>query len=146
MTALTLDLAVKIAERALAKGRELKLNPLAIAVLDIRGQIKACHAEDNATLMRAEIAIGKAWGSLVMGFGGREQARRAQAMPTFLTALQVLAGGRVVPFPGGVLLRDTDGSLLGAVGVSGDKADNDELCAVAGIASVGLKSDTGDPA
>jgi uncharacterized protein GlcG (DUF336 family) len=81
-----------------------------------------------------------------MGFGGREFARRAAANPTFLQALMVASGGRIVPVPGGVLIRDGEGEILGSVGISGDTSDKDETCAVHGIRSAGLDPDTGDPA
>lgn len=146
MSGITLDAAAKIVDLALQKARSDKMMPLAVAVLDPRGQLKAFKAEDNSSLMRADIAIGKAWGALALGFGGREIARRSQAMPGFIAAMQALAGGRMIPVPGGVLIRDKDGILLGAVGVSGDKSDNDELAALTALAAVGLRGDTGDPA
>jgi uncharacterized protein GlcG (DUF336 family) len=80
-----------------------------------------------------------------MGFGGRVFARRAAANPTFLQALMVASGGRIVPAPGGVLIRDAAGDIIGSVGISGDTSDKDEICAVHGVRSAGLVPDTGDP-
>ena len=80
-----------------------------------------------------------------MGFGGREFARRAAANPGFIQALSVASGGRIIPVPGGVLIRSPAGEILGAVGISGDNSDNDEICAVHGIGYAGLIADTGDP-
>jgi uncharacterized protein GlcG (DUF336 family) len=102
--------------------------------------------EDGSSLLRPEIAGGKAWGVLGMGFGGREFARRAAANPVFIQALSVASGGRVVPVAGGVLIRDAAGEIAGAVGISGDTSENDETCAVYGISCAALVADTGDPA
>jgi uncharacterized protein GlcG (DUF336 family) len=146
MSALTLDQASIIVDKALEKGRELKLQPLTVVVLDAGGQLKAMKREDRSSLLRPEIAGGKAWGVLGMGFGGREFARRAAANPVFLQALMAASGGRIVPVPGGVLIRDAAGEIIGSVGISGDTSDRDEACAVHGIKSAGLTPDTGDPA
>jgi hypothetical protein len=94
MTGLTLEQSSTIVDQALEKGRELKLQPLTVVVLDAGGQLKAMKREDRSSLLRPEIAMGKAWGVLGMGFGGREFARRAAANPTFLQALMVASGGR----------------------------------------------------
>jgi uncharacterized protein GlcG (DUF336 family) len=144
MDRLTLAMASLIVDKTLEKGREMKFAPLTVAVLDGGGQMKALKREDGSSLIRPEIAMGKAWGCLGMGFGGRELARRAAKVPIFFGALSDMSGGRVVPVPGGVLIRSAAGEILGSVGVSGDHAENDELCAVYGITSAGLKPDTGD--
>src|SRR5712691_2973201 len=109
MTALTLDQASTIVDKALEKGRELKLHPLTVVVLDAGGDLVAMKREDRSGILRTEIATGKAWGTLGMGFGGREFARRAAAGGVFLQALMAASGGRVVPAPGGVLHRDGAG-------------------------------------
>jgi uncharacterized protein GlcG (DUF336 family) len=145
MTALTLDQASTIVDKALEKGRELMLQPLTVVVLDAGGQLKALKREDGSSLLRPEIAGGKAWGVLGMGFGGREFARRAAANPVFLQALMAASGGRIVPVPGGVLIRDAAGDVIGSVGISGDTSDKDEICAVYGVSCAGLTPDTGDP-
>jgi uncharacterized protein GlcG (DUF336 family) len=145
MQPLTLQVSTLIADRSLEKGRELGFAPLTVAVLDAGGQIKVIKREDGASLLRPEIAMGKAWGVLGMGFGGRELARRAAKVPVFFGALSDLSGGRMVPVPGGVLIRSQTGEILGAVGVSGDTSENDETCALWGIKAAGLKPDTGDP-
>ncbi|WP_237216082.1 GlcG/HbpS family heme-binding protein [Falsiroseomonas oryziterrae] len=142
---ITLDAARRIADATLAKGREMGLAPLTVVVLDGAGQLKAALREDGSSLARVEIAWGKANGCLAMGFGGRELARRAQAMGPFMNALSDITGGRAVPVPGGVLVKDGAGAVLGAVGVSGDLSDKDEACAVAGIRAAGLTPETGDP-
>jgi uncharacterized protein GlcG (DUF336 family) len=143
---LTLDQASTIIDKALEKGRERAFKPLTVTVLDAGGQLKAMKREDGSSLLRPEIAGGKAWGALGMGFGGREFARRAAANPAFIQALSVASGGRIVPVAGGVLIRDRAGEVVGAVGISGDTSENDEACAVHGIECAGLVADTGDPA
>jgi uncharacterized protein GlcG (DUF336 family) len=138
-----LDQANLITDRALQKGRELKFAPLTVVVLDAGGQMKVLKREDNSSLLRPEIAMGKAWGVLGMGFGGRELARRAEQMPMFFTALNAMSGGRMVPVAGGVLIRNREGQVIGSIGISGDTSDNDEICAVYGVEAAGLISDTG---
>ena len=142
----SLEAASIIVDRALAKGRELNFHPLAVAVLDPRGCLKAYKAEEGTSLMRFDIAFGKAWGALGMGFGNRELARRSAKAPMFFNSLQVMSEGRMVPVPGGVLIRNAAGAVVGAVGISGDTSENDEICAAHGITVAGLKPDTGDPA
>jgi uncharacterized protein GlcG (DUF336 family) len=146
MDRLTLQTASLIADKSLEKGRELGFAPLTVAVLDAGGHIKLLKREDGASLLRPEIATGKAWGVLGMGFGGRELARRAAKMQMFFGALSDLSGGKMVPVPGGVLIRSASGEVLGSVGISGDASENDEVCAVHGIKAAGLVPDTGDPA
>lgn len=141
---LTLAQAETITDAALAKGHALGLLPLTVVVLDAGGHVKVTKREDGASLLRPEVAHGKAYGALAMGLGGRELARRSQAMPGFMNALSDLAGGAAVPVPGGVLVRAADGALLGAVGISGDVSAQDEVAAVAGIEAAGLLADTGD--
>jgi uncharacterized protein GlcG (DUF336 family) len=141
----TLGQASIIVDKALQKGRELGLKPLTVAVLDAGGHLTALKREDGSSLMRPEIASGKAWGALGMGFGGREFARRAAANPVFIQALSAASGGRIIPVPGGVLIRDKAGEIIGAAGISGDTSENDETCAVYAIDCAGLVPDTGDP-
>jgi uncharacterized protein GlcG (DUF336 family) len=142
---ITLAQASTIVDQALERGRALKLAPLTVVVLDAGGHLKAAKREDNSSLLRESIAGGKAWGVLGMGFGGRELARRAAKMPpSFFDALIGLSGGRMVPVPGGVLIRTAGGEIIGAVGVSGDASEKDEDCAVHGIKAAGLVADTGD--
>lgn len=104
--------------------------------------VELCR-QDGSGIVRPQIATGKAWGALGMGFGSRELARRAERMPAFFTALSSAAEGRIVPVPGGVLVRDGQERLLGAVGISGDTSDRDEDCAVQGIRVAALLADTG---
>jgi uncharacterized protein GlcG (DUF336 family) len=143
MPDLTLDVARKILDAALAKVTELKLKPMAIAVLDARGCVKAMVQQDGTSLMRGEVAHGKAYGALAMGLGSRALFKRAEEQPFFIDAVNTMARGALIPVPGGVLIHDASGGLLGAVGISGDTSDNDEICCVAGIEAAGLKASTG---
>jgi uncharacterized protein GlcG (DUF336 family) len=142
MAELTLDVARKILDAALAKGVEMKLKPLVVTVLDTRGCVKVTAAQDGTSLLRAEIALGKAYGALAIGVGSRALYQRAQEVPYFIGAVNTLAQGRLVPVPGGVLIQN-GAILLGAVGISGDTSDNDEVCAIAGIEAAGLKANAG---
>jgi uncharacterized protein GlcG (DUF336 family) len=146
VTKLTLALASTIVDKAIEKGRERRFKPLTVAVLDPGGHLVTLKREDGSGILRADIAIGKAWGPLGMGFGGREFARRATAQPSFIAALIGASGGRVVPAAGGVLIRSKEGEILGSVGISGDNSENDEICAIHGIESAGLVADPGPPA
>jgi len=142
MTHLTLDQARTILDAALAKAVERGLKPLAVAVLDARGALKAFAAQDGTSLKRGEVARGKANGTLALGMGSRAIAKAAAERPSFVAAVTHAVGGSLVPAPGGVLVMQ-DGEVVGAVGVSGDLSDNDEICAVAGIEAAGLKADPG---
>lgn len=140
---LTLDHANTIIDAAFAEGKARNFAPLCIVVLDAGGHVLALKRDERASIYRPEIATGKAAGCIGMGFGGRELAKRAANMPSFITGIQTIFPKGVVPVPGGVLIRSQDGALLGAVGVTGDTSDNDEICAVAGIVAAGLAADTG---
>jgi uncharacterized protein GlcG (DUF336 family) len=143
MHSLTLDVASRIVDAALQSGRDAGLKPLTIVVLDAGGHDVVLKREDGAGILRADIARGKAWGALGLGLGSRELGRRAEQNPRFYAALAAASGGRVIPNPGGVLIRNAEGALLGAVGVSGDQADRDEACAIAAIRAAGLIDDPG---
>jgi len=145
MTVLDFELAAHLAAATLRQARQLGVRPLAAAVLDAAGHPLAVLRDEQASFLRPRIASGKARGCLGMGIGGRELARRAQAMPAFFDAINSLTDGEAIPVAGGILLRDAEGRLLGAIGVSGDTSDNDERCALLAIAEVGLLGDTGDP-
>ena len=132
-----------VVEAALAEGRTRDLRPLTVAVLDPGGHLVAFRREDGSGILRPQIAVGKAWGALGMGAGSRSFVAGAAERPTFYAALNGLAGGSFVPVPGGVLIRDERGAVVGAVGVSGDTSDEDEACAVAGIRAAGLVAETG---
>ena len=146
MPGLSLSQASTIVDTALKKARETGCAPLAVAVLDDGGHLKAFAREDGAGIIRPQIAFGKAWGALGMGMGSRAFARRLADNPQqapFFAALSAMSDGRVVPVPGGVLIRDASRAVIGAVGISGDVSDKDEACAVAGIQAAQLTADTG---
>jgi uncharacterized protein GlcG (DUF336 family) len=144
MNELSLEQASIIVDRALEKGREIHCTPLTVAVLDAGGHLKVLKREDESGILRPQIAIGKAWGALGMGFPSRELAKRAVQMPIFFGALAAMCEGKMVPVPGGVLIRSGEGAIIGAVGISGDTSDRDEECAVAGVKAAGFRPDYGD--
>ncbi len=134
---LTLDKANVIADRTLAKAREVKYRPMCVAVLDEGGCLKVLKREDAASILRPDIAIGKAWGAVGMGESSRSLSERLKERPAFLAALAVMSQGKVVPVAGGVLIMD-GAEIIGAVGVSGGTAEEDEDCAIAGIKAAGF--------
>jgi uncharacterized protein GlcG (DUF336 family) len=138
MIALTLKQANLIINTATHIARELNLAPLTVVVLDTAGHVKAMQREDGASMIRQQIATAKAWGAVNMGVSSRSLAGVASQRPDFMNALIDVAGGRIMPVPGGVLIRDAENNLLGAVGISGDVSDQDERCAIAGIEAVGF--------
>ena len=142
MAQLTTQQATTIAQEVLAEGDRRGFAPLCCVVLDNGGHPLALLRDERAAIYRPEIATAKAAGCLGMGFGGRELKRRAEAMPAFFAGLQAIFPKGMLPVPGGVLIR-SGGELVGAVGATGDNSDNDEICALAGIAAAGLEAETG---
>jgi len=143
MTALDLDTARAILAAARAAGAEHGYKPLTVVVLDAGAHVVAVEREDGASNGRFDIAFGKANGALALGMGSRAIMARAEQQAYFVAAAGAAVGGKLVPVPGGVLVRDKNGALVGAVGVSGDSSDNDETAALAGIEQVGLVGETG---
>lgn len=143
MTSVTLRQADAIIDATLAKARELGLGKLAVAVLDPGGHVVALKREDGSEFLRNGLAIGKAYGALGMGHSSGMMHERADRLPALFDALSDMTGGRVVPVAGGVFIRDTDGAILGAVGVSGDTSERDEVVAIAGVEAAGLQADHG---
>jgi uncharacterized protein GlcG (DUF336 family) len=143
MQSLTLAQASTIVDVAIKTAHDKKFQPLSVAVLDAGGHLVAFKREDKSGILRFDIAFGKAWGALGMGLGSRTLAERAANTPQFFTMLAAVSQGRMVCNPAGVLIRDADGDVIGACGISGDTADNDEICALAGIEAAGLKADPG---
>jgi uncharacterized protein GlcG (DUF336 family) len=135
--------ATIIVDQALEHGRSLGLPPLTVAVLDAAGCLVSFKREDGSSLLRPDIAQAKAYGALAMGIGSRAIAARAAVAPAFVSAVNALAGGRLIPVPGGVLIRSSSKAVIGAVGITGANSDQDEACAVAGIAAAGFVADTG---
>lgn len=143
MPNVTLAEADAIIGAALAKARASSFEPLTVVVLDAGGHLVAAKREDDSGILRYDIAFGKAYGALGFGFGSRTLAGRAAKVPMFFTAVAAVSEGRLVPVPGGVLVRDAEGRVAGAVGISGDTGDNDEAAAIHGIEAAGLKADPG---
>lgn len=143
---ISLAQASVVVHASLEEARRLGMAPLTVAVLDPGGHLVAFVREDGSGILRPQIAIGKAWAALGMGFPTRVLEQRAEAMPGFFASLNAASEGRFIALPGGVLIRDLTGRLLGAVGASGDVSHNDELAVVAGVQAAGLVADIGlDP-
>ena len=140
MTALTLAQANAIVAGVLAHGQTLALKPLSCAVLDAGGHLLAFQRQDGASLLRPQIAIAKAAGALALGMSSRAIGVVAAERPPFIASLGHLSAAGVVPAAGGVILVDADGHAIGAVGVTGDTSDQDETCALAGIAAAGMRA------
>lgn len=141
MAEISLNKARAIIRKAIAKGHELELKPLSVVVLDAGGHVKAFEREDGAAPGRFAIAHGKAYGSIMLGMAGTAQMARAEAQHYFMTAVNGVYGGAVVPVPGGVLVRAKNGAVIGAVGVTGDTSDNDLIAATVGIEAAGFTAE-----
>jgi uncharacterized protein GlcG (DUF336 family) len=145
MAGLSLDAAKIIAEAALAAGREKGFMPLTVAVLDAGGHLVAFLREDGSGILRPEVATGKAWGALGLGTSTRMLRDRLADRPAFQAALAAASGGKFIPVPGGVLIRDADGDVIGAVGISGDTSDKDEYAAITAVQAAGLTPFPAEP-
>lgn len=141
MSKLTLKQAITVIETAFAHARAKNYKPLGVVVLDEAGNIKAAAREDDASMFRIDIALGKAWGAVAMGCSSRALAKRAQSNPNFMVALAATAQGKFLPQQGAVLIRDASGAILGAAGASGATGDEDEECCIRGVEQAGLKAD-----
>ena len=140
--AITLRQANDIILAAFAEATERGLPPIAVAVLDPGGHLKAMQRQDGLSFLRAEICQAKAWGALALGTDTRKLADRFAGdtqQQGFIQALNAMSGGRIVPLPGGILIHDANGTIVGAVGVAGAPSDLDEACAQAGVLAAGLK-------
>ncbi|MDB5865249.1 MAG: glcG1 [Betaproteobacteria bacterium] len=141
MSKLTLSQANKIIEQGFAKGREMKVKPLGIIVLDEAGHVVSAQREDGASMFRLDVAKGKAWGAVAMGASSRALFNRAKDNPNFFVTLAATAEGKFLPQTGAALIKDKDGNILGAAGGSGGTGDEDEACCVYGIEQAGLVAD-----
>ena len=140
MSDIKLAKARKIISVVMAKGKELGLKPLSVVVLDAGGHVKAFERADDASPGRFQIAEGKAYGAIMLGMPGSAQMARAEAQAYFMNAANGVYGGKVIPVPGGVLVKDRKGAITGAVGVTGDTSDNDAIAAEAGIVAAGFEA------
>jgi len=141
MPEISIGKARTMIRKAIQKGREMELKPLSVVVLDAGGHVKAFEREDGAAPGRFAIAQGKAYGAVMLGMAGTAQMERAEQQGYFMNAVNGVYGGQVVPVPGGVLVRDKRGGVIGAVGVTGDTSDNDAICAVFGIEAANLTAE-----
>jgi uncharacterized protein GlcG (DUF336 family) len=141
---ITLANAQTIVRAALAHARAENMPPMSVSVLDAGAHLVAFAREDRSSLLREKISRAKANGALNLGVGSRALVKRAETNPQFFNSLVGLAAGEIVPVPGGVLVRDAAGDIIGAIGVSGHLPDADEACAVAGIEAAGLRADPGE--
>ncbi len=138
MATLTLAKARIVVRKTIAKAREMELKPMAVVVLDAGGHVVAFEREDGTSPGRFAIAQGKAYGAVMLGMAGKAQMARAEQQAYFMAAVNGAFGGQTIPVPGGVLVRDKRGQVIGAVGVTGDTSDNDAEAALAGIEAAGL--------
>ncbi len=143
MNQLPLKICQTIATAALEAAQSFKLKPLGVVVLDQRASMLLCVNQDGTSINRHKIAHGKANAALSLGMGSRALGERAEVQAYFIDAVGRMLNGDFIPVPGGVLIKDQHGTILGAVGISGDISDNDEKAAVAGIQAAGLVADTG---
>lgn len=139
MTTLNLALANQIIEAALVQARALGYRPMAVAVLDDAGNLKALQRDDGASMLRGDIAIGKAWAAIGMGTSSRALVQRAKDLPAFFNALAATGQGKFIPQTGAVLIKDEQGNILGAVGASGGTGDEDEAICMHGVEAAGLR-------
>ena len=138
MPNISLRKAKSVIRTALSKANDLGLKPLSVVVLDAGGHVIAFEREDGAAPGRFAIAHGKAYGSVMLGMAGTAQMARADQQAYFMDAVNGVFGGNVIPVPGGVLVRDKKGGVIGAVGVTGDSSENDLIAALAGIEAAGF--------
>ncbi|MGN6537440.1 MAG: GlcG/HbpS family heme-binding protein [Mesorhizobium sp.] len=143
MTALTLAAAKTIIDAAFAKGVELGLRPLGVSVLDAGGHLVAFQRQDGASFLRPQMSAGKAYGAVAIGMGGRHLEAFAKDRPHLMAGISDVSGSKILSVVGGVLIRDGAGTILGAVGRSGDSSENDEAAAIAGIEAAGFTADPG---
>jgi len=137
---ITLEESLSICKEVLKKGRELKLMPLTVTVVDVAGVIRATMSEEGSGLIRSDIAYAKAWTCLAFNVSSNTLRDIFESQPRLAPAvsgMQTLADGKLVPTPGGMLIQK-DGKNIGAVGVTGDVSDQDEICAIAGIEASNL--------
>ena len=137
MANITLEQAQTVVAAALKEGRALGLKPISVAVLDAGGHLVAFARENASSTLRPQIAIAKASGALALGVSSRAIGEMAVERPTFIAAAAGLNPSGIVPAAGGLLIQ-SGGQVIGAVGVTGDLSDNDEKCALAGIAAASL--------
>lgn len=143
MSNITLEQSQQLAQAALAEARRLELKPVCVCVLDSRASLRLCINEDGTSIQRHKIAHGKANAALALGMGSRSLGTRAENQAYFIDAVGRMTDGDFIPVAGGILIKDGSGEIIGAVGISGDTSDNDELAGLAGISAIGCSADPG---
>ena len=141
MTAITLDQANHIIAAIIKRGQEINCRPLSVLVVEPGCKIKAFQKEDGSSMIRFEMAFGKAYAALAMGRSSKLVKVRAEEKPLFMRYLNSATGDQIFPEGGGLQIRNHDGEVIGAVGVTGDTEDRDEELAAHGIRAAGLKTD-----
>ena len=141
MTAITLAQADRLIDAILERGAALDCRPLSVIVVEPGCKVKAFKKEDGSSMIRFEMAYGKAYAALAMGRSSKLVKVRAQEKPMFMRYLLSASGDQIFPEGGGLQIRDAEGAVIGAVGVTGDTEDRDEELAAHGIHSAGLKTD-----
>jgi uncharacterized protein GlcG (DUF336 family) len=148
MRGLSLDEANTIIAETFAAAKKHKCRPMSAIVLDAGGRVKAFQKQDNASMLRFEVCYGKAYASLALGRPSKLVLQKAREKPLFMQSIDNLADYPLFLEGGGQLIRDKSGEVVGAIGVTGDANEMDDICAIAGIHSVGLRADSdffGDP-
>ena len=141
MSIVTLAQAEQIIDAIFKRGAELDLRPLSVIVVEPGCKVKAFKKEDGSSMIRFEMAFGKAYAALAMGRSSSLVRVRADEKPIFMRYLLSATGDQIFPEGGGMQIRDSDGEVIGAVGVTGDTEDRDEELAAHGIRAAGLKTD-----
>src|SRR5437660_12633180 len=141
MTAITLDQANRIIAAVLKRGAETDCRPLSVIVVEPGCKVKAFQKEDGASMIRFEMAFGKAYAALALGRSSKLVRIRNEEKPAFMRYLIAASGDQMFPEGGGMQIRAADGEVIGAVGVTGDTEERDEELAAHGIHAVGLKTD-----
>ena len=142
MPELTLQQANSLIDEVLRNARKKEMPPIAVAVLDSGGHLKSFQREDGVSFLRVQISQAKAWGALGMGSNSdtfAERYNQDDLQRGFINAVNAMTGGQLIPLPGGVLVRNTEGEIVAAVGAAGGLSNDDEECVIAGIQAIGFR-------
>ena len=142
MRALSLEQANTIIAATFATAKKERCRPMSAIVLDAGGRVKAFQKQDGASMLRFEVCYGKAYASLALGRPSKLVLQKANEKPLFMQGIENLADYPLFLEGGGQLIRDEAGEVMGAIGVTGDANEMDDICAIAGIHAVGLRADS----